>query len=351
MQKHRQEVQKMEYRLAAFHLLELLQTETDPAHRLTQQQISERMQSRYGVKLSRKTLKGNLDLLREAGFPLSAESSEYVSPDGSSAVRETAWYMEPQLELSELRLLFDLLQSIPALPEKQRSALFEKLCADSPYSAPEFADAAEQTVVHLHRPPAKQLLYTVDILCEAIRTDRMVSFTYSKYELMPDGKPALVPRTKEDGSPRIYSVSPYRILVSHGRYYLVCRKAPHSTLSHYRVDRITDIRLLDFPREPFPESGAFRPEPVEQLYMYSGERVTARFLADRAVLGDVIDWFGDSARIVPSEQGQLLVTVQVHPQAMKHWALQYAGYVTVLEPANLREALSEAAKQLAEKYP
>lgn len=303
------------------------------------------------MKLSRKTLKGNLDLLREAGYPLNADLSEYVRPDGTAAVRETAWYMEPQLELSELRLLYDLLHSIPALPAKQRDTLFEKLCANTPHCLPGCTDTGCNAVVHLHRPPAKQLLYTVDVLCEAIRANRMAAFTYCKYVLMPDGKPAAVPRTKEDGSPRIYTVSPYRILVTHGRYYLVCRKEPHRSLSHYRVDRITDIRLLDFPREPAPESDVLPAETVEQLYMYSGERVTCRFLASPEVLGDVIDWFGDSAGIVRAERGQLLVTVQVHPQAMEHWALQYAGYVTVLEPESLCRRLAEAAASLSEKYP
>ena len=310
------------------------------------------MEQRFGVKLNRRTLKNYLDLLLEAGYPLNADAYDYPKPDGSFAVRQTGWCMEPQFEVSELRLLYDLLHSIPALPAVQRDSLFRKLCENLPAGMAADALDDEPPVVHLLRPPVPQLMFTVDLLCEAIRKRCMVSFSYCRFELDENGKPQLVPRTDENGVPRCYQVSPYRIMVMNSRYYLVCRKHPFETLSHYRVDRITDIRLLDVPCEPMPDAPVLPSQTLEQLYMYSGEQVTCRFLADACVLGDIVDWFGSEVHFAPAgENGQLCVTVRVHPQAMEHWALQYARHVTVLEPESLRASIAEAVRMLTEKYP
>ncbi|MBR3447213.1 MAG: WYL domain-containing protein [Oscillospiraceae bacterium] len=337
-----------------FQLLTLLQEETDEAHRMSQQTIAERMLARYGIKMNRRTLKTYLDELTAAGYPLCSAKKTRTLPDGSTEILQTDWYLEPQFEASELRLMTDLLAAMPAVPDTQRSALIQKLML---HSSPMSRQAqSEQQMVFLHTPPAKQLLYSVDILCEAIRRNRMVSFQYCSYQLDETDKPVQTPRLRSTGDAREYLVSPYEIAVSHGRYYLICCKEPHRTISHYRIDRITDIRIIEqFERLPVEQLSGQHTLPenlAEQLYMYSGETVTCEFLADTKILGDILDWFGSCAEISRAEQPSLLqVTVQVHPTAMQHWALQYGQYVTVLSPESLRSSLAEIVHNLAKRYP
>ena len=337
-----------------FQLLTLLQEETDEAHRMSQQAISERMQARFGVKMNRRTLKTYLDELAAAGYPLCSSKKTRNLPDGSTEILQTDWYLEPQFEASELRLMTDLLAAMPAVPETQRDALIQKLML---HSSPMSRQAqSEQQMVYLHTPPAKQLLYSVEILCEAIRRNRMVSFRYCTYQLDENDQPVQMPRQRSTGDAREYLVSPYEIAVSHGRYYLICCKEPHRSVSHYRIDRITDVHIIEqFERLPVEELSGKHTLPenlAEQLYMYSGETVTCEFLADARILGDILDWFGSSAEISRAEQKDMLrVTVQVHPTAMQHWALQYGQYVTVLSPDTLRSSLAEIIHALAARYP
>ena len=83
-----------------FQLLTLLQEETDEAHRLSQQAISERIQARYGVKINRRTLKTYLDELTAAGYPLCSTKKTRTLPDGTTETLQTDWYLEPQFEAS-----------------------------------------------------------------------------------------------------------------------------------------------------------------------------------------------------------------------------------------------------------
>ena len=338
---------------AIFQLLSILREETDEQHRLSQQSLSERMLARYGVRLNRRTLKAYLDDLIAAGYPLSATAKQRIQPDGTEETMLTDWYLEPHFEVSELRLLCDMLSGMAAIPESQRNTLIQKLLHFASPSFPKLT--AQYPITYLHTPPAQQMLFSVELLCEAMNRNCMVSFNYGNYVLNADGKPELQPRRREDGSIREYLVSPYEIVVSHGRYYLICCKEPYRKRSNYRIDRMTEMTLHeDFTRLPPDELEAAAALPqqfAEQLYMYSGEAEEICFLADSRILGDVLDWFGSALRIEPQqESGLLQITVQVNPTAMRHWALQYGKYVTVLSPESLRSELAEIASNLAARY-
>lgn len=341
---------------AIFQLLSVLQEETDENHRLSQQNLLDRMQARFGVKLNRRTLKVYLDTLEEAGFTLSSSKTPRTNADGTVETVQSDWYLEPLFEPGELRMLTDLLSAMPALPESHRKTLIQKLTM---HAAPTFREAAScSDVVYLHTPAAKQLLYTVEVLCEAITRNCTVQFQYGSYELNAENEPQLQPRLRTDGTVREYLVSPYEIVVSHGKYYLICCKEPHRTVSNYRIDRIMNIRLNErfecLPLSEISENGTASNHPkmlAEQLYMYSGTQVLCKFLADSQIIGDVLDWFGDAAAFERTDsENQVMVTVKTHPTALHHWALQYGDHVTVLEPETLRDMIRSTVSHLSSTY-
>lgn len=338
--------------IAMLRLLQVLREETDADHRLSQQQLRDRLQKRFGIELNRRTLKAYLDDLQAAGYPLNATEISRPSIEGTSSAMQTGWYIEPELESSELRLLSDLLASAPALPEVQRQTLLEKLLRQAPPTAR--AWEAHIAPVSVQRTPNPQLLYTVEQLCDAMERSRMVQFSYCSYTWQ-DGTLALTPRKDAEGAPRRYTVSPYQIAVSHGQYYLLCCTEPYSNLSSYRLDRIAECQILsDRPRTDVRriEGGIRIPETLaEHLYMYAGAPVICKFLIQADRIGDAVDWFGREIAVEETEDpAQLLVTVSVHPTAMRHWAMQYGHYVTVTEPAFLRADIAAEVRSLSARY-
>ena len=127
-------------------------------------------------------------------------------------------------------------------------------------------------------------------------------------------------------------------------------------MSHYRVDRISDIRLLDAPIKPPErvkglENGLRLPEHMaEHLYMFTGESVRVKFRAARFLLDDLFDWFGTDMVYSDVTEETVTVSVKVNEQAMELWALQYSPYVEVLEPVSLRERIGTALQIAASKY-
>ena len=117
---------------AIFQLLTILREETDAENRMSQQMLSDRMQTRFGISINRRTVKTYLDELKAAGFPLCSEQYIRQQPDGSEEILQTGWYLEPLFEVSELRLLCDLIAGMPAIPETQRDLLIRKILQFAP---------------------------------------------------------------------------------------------------------------------------------------------------------------------------------------------------------------------------
>ena len=344
-------------RLAVLYLLQILRTETDASHRMTQKQLMERLSERFNVQINRRTLKTHLSDLLSAGYALNYSECSRTGANGKTEPLLTDWYMEPDFEASELQMLIDLLSELSTLPESQRIDLQQKLTMLSPIDARK--KAAHIQPVSAHYPAAPQLLYSVELLSEAIERNCMVEFSYGTYRLDAKNKPKLLPRTLANGTDRSYIASPYEILISHGRYYLLCCKSPYHSLASYRIDRMIDLRLVpELPRTPLCAVEGVRGGKIdvpqhlaEHLYLYSGETVECTFLADSSILSDIVDWFGLDAKIEPAEQSdRLIVTIQVHPTAMHHWALQYGDYVEVLSPVEIRSQIAYTVRKLAEKY-
>lgn len=88
--------------------------------------------------------------------------------------------------------------------------------------------------------------YTIEVLGEAINNERQVAFKYNDWGT--DKK--LHPRKDDDGNEREYIINPYQMVATNGRYYLICNYDKYNNAANYRIDRITDIRMLDTPVKP-----------------------------------------------------------------------------------------------------
>ena len=130
----------------------------------------------------------------------------------------------------------------------------------------------------------------------------------------------------------------------------------YDNVSNIRVDRITDIKLLDEPAKPkshVPEikNGFNLPKHMaEHVYMFAGESIPVTFRAKKYLVGDIIDWFGKDVTFFDETDEEVSVRVTVNENAMRLWALQYALHVKVLTPQKLRDNIKEDLKKAVENY-
>lgn len=330
-------------------IIDILKKYTDSEHTLTQKGIQDKLESEYGIKLDRKAVKRNLTDLIDMGFDVGYSERIRKNKSGEDEVVYSDWYITRAFDDSELRLLIDSILFSKYIPYSQCKDLIQKLEKQSNiYFSSKMRHVRNLPV---SMPVNKELFYTIGVLDEAIEQGKKVKFHYSDFNLKLERETRI-----HYGKPAEYIINPYQMVASNGRYYLIGNYDKFDTVSHYRVDRIVDIEILDEPLKPVKKleghkSGLDLPKHMaEHIYMFCGESIKVKFRADKDIINDIVDWFGTAVKFSDETKETVDVTVTVNENAMFHWAMQYGTFVEVLTPETLRSRIGEAIKNMNVKY-
>ena len=342
-------------KIIILYILQILRRYTDADHTMTQQQIAEKLRDEYGLEVNRATVKRNIADLIDAGYDIQYTEVVRTHTDRKTGEKEentvyTNLYFEHEFTEPELHMLIDGLLFSRSVPYKQRKQLIDKL---GKLSSAYF----NQRMNHVHcmsadSPQNPELFHTIDILDEAITAGKQVEITYNYYGT--DMK--LHPGMNADGTVKRQTLNPYQMVASEGRYYLICNNDHHDTVSNYRIDRITDIALLETPVKPKSqveglEDGLNLQDYVYQnLNMFSGKAEKVEFVTAKGAVSLIIDFFGRHVSFHEQEDGKVSCRLLVSTEAMKHWAVEHANIVRVVSPASLVEDIRTELRKAAALY-
>ncbi len=342
-------------KIIILYILQILRRYTDADHNMTQQQIAEKLRDEYGLEVNRATVKRNIADLIDAGYDIQYTEVVRTHTDRKTGEKEentvyTNLYFEHEFTEPELHMLIDGLLFSRSVPYKQRKQLIDKL---GKLSSAYF----NQRMNHVHcmsadSPQNPELFHTIDILDEAITAGKQVGITYNYYGT--DMK--LHPGLNADGTVKRQTLNPYQMVASEGRYYLICNNDHHDTVSNYRIDRITDIALLETPVKPKSqveglEDGLNLQDYVYQnLNMFSGKAEKVEFVTAKGAVSLIIDFFGRHVSFHEQEDGKVSCRLLVSTEAMKHWAVEHANIVRVVSPESLVEDIRTELKKAAVLY-
>ena len=362
-------------------ILGVLKKYSDIENPLSQAEVGRLVEKEYGVKLygesGTKTIKRHLfiirDFLKNAKFGYTLEHSDrdkmvaHTYKDEATTLVEGVsthgWYLDRDITNAELIPLIDGLLFSKYIPYSECKLLVEKL---EDLSSIHFNRGIKLPV---NEPPNKQLFYNVEMLSEAISKGKRVTFNMLDFGTDSYAKPRLYCRSD---TPHLYEVSPYEIVITNGRYYLICSNRKGNNLCHYRVDYIKNIDFLRkdedgddvdsnyVPNRPMREmkgheNGLDLAKYMrEHIYMYNGDSVHVEFIADKAanpsIVNQIRDWFGDGVTFSNEDANYVTARVTVNENAMLYWALQFGKCVKIIKPKELRDAVVEAIKGMLENY-
>ena len=342
-------------KIIILYILQILRDDTDEDHTMTQQQIADRLRSRYGMEVNRATVRRNIADLIDAGFDIQYDEVVRTHIDKKTGEKEenviyTNLYYQHDFTASELHMLIDGLLFSRSVPYKYRKELIDKLGKLS-------GSYFNQRMNHVRcmsadSPQNPQLFYIIEMLDEAIETGKQVRITYGNYG--PDYR--LHPRLEDDGSEKQQTLNPYQLVASEGRYYLICNNDKYDNVANYRVDRIMSIRILDAPSRPKSmvrglENGLDLSEYVyRNLNMFASPPEDVEFVIPGSFVPLVIDFFGKHVRFFQQEDGSYSCRLKVSRDAMTHWAVEHANIVKVVSPPGLVEEIRKEIRKAAELY-
>lgn len=318
-------------KLALIRILQILEKHSDSEHPIKHDKIVELLENEYGLVVERKAIGRNISLLNEAGFEI-------------ETTKKGSYLAERTFEDSELRLLIDGVLSSGYITAKHSKDLIEKLCSQAnKYFRPRVKNI--YSVNDWNKTDNVSIFYTIEIVDEAIEKGKQVRFEYNKY-----GKDKKLHRTSRQ------IVSPYQMILHNQRYYLMGYNEKWKEMRYYRMDRITNIELVNEPSTSLRaikgfESGIdYKRFSQSMPYMFADEPQMVEFIADGWAIDQIVDWFGKDIRIEERQDGRFLVCVKVSINAMEYWAMQYMNAVEIVSPIELRERLRKNLQVANEKY-
>lgn len=318
-------------KLALIRILHILERYTDSSHPMTHDEIINKLYNLYGISVERKAIGRNISLLQDAGYDIeTTKKGSYLN----SRVFEDA----------ELRLLSDSVLASQHITAKHSKELIDKIASlSNKYFKSHIKNI--YSVNDWNKSANVALFYNIDIIDEAIETNRKIKFDYNKYGL-----------DKKLHRSVFHIVSPYQMILHNQRYFLMAHQEKWKHITYYRLDRITNIELLDEPAtdlrsiEGYQNGIDYRRFSSALPYMFSDEPQTIRFIIDGEwMIDQIVDWFGYDFS-TDNKDGKIIVTVNASPYAMEYWAMQYLNYVEIISPSSLREQIITNLKNASSKY-
>ncbi len=316
-------------KLKLLYLKKILEERTDDAHAMTMADILSAL-SEYGITAERKSIYDDLESLRDFGMDI--EKTPGRIPGYFVASRT--------LELPELKLLVDAVQSSKFITHKKSAELIRKL--EGFTSVHEARRLSRQVyVANRVKTMNESIYYTVDYIHEAMQENRQITFQYFEWNMHKQ-------RVLRHGGKR-YAVSPWALTWDDENYYLLAYESASGMVKHFRVDKILKIAITETPREGTEHFDQFDTGEFSRKVfgMFGGEEMLVSLRCDASLAGVILDRFGTDTRLIPGE-GTFTVSVRVivSPQFLS-WIAGFGEKIYIESPASVRQSM----KELIEKIP
>lgn len=289
---------------------------------------------RYGVSAERKSIYDDLEVLKHYGLDIASKKS-----------KTTEYFVASRLfELPELKLLVDAVQCSKFVTHKKSNELIKKIESLASYRQ---AQSLQRQVYVSNRVKTinESIYYNVDRLHAAIAENKKVCFKYFDYDI----KKEKVFRKNGDK----YAVSPYALSWDDENYYLITFSSKYNDFTHYRVDRMTDIDLIEEERDPLPEREHFDiAEYTKKVFnMFGGEEVLVQLQFDNSLVNAVIDRFGKDVVIGKIDECSFYIWIKVAVSSTFFaWLSQFGSKVKILSPDIVIEKYKSSMRDILTLY-
>lgn len=358
---------KANQKLKPYLVLHILQRETDENHLLSAPEIAAVLEE-WGIDAERRSIYRDIEEINKATWLLENEDStiqeaeEVIKADEYDEEklvvydkkRKGFYVRQRRYDYQQIRLLAESVYTAKFLSEKEADSLADVLCDFvSRHQAQTIRhDALLTDRVKTNNKNVMGMISTIDAamspkLDGERHTPEKISFKYLQRSI---SNLQQVERRKGER----YIVSPYKLLINDGNYYLLAFDASKQKLLTFRVDRMKDVRFTGEPREGAEAFAAVNLKDYTKrtFSMFGGktERVTLLFI--NRLLDTAVDRFGTSGVIYQKEDEEhftVTATVDISEQFFG-WILGLGKTVKLVGPLTVVEQFTTFIDRIKEMY-
>lgn len=293
------------------------------------------------MSVSQKTVRRDLELLREVGFPLEERAERFG---------RKSWRIEQKSRTPELSFTFDEALALH-LGRRQLDSLagtmigsaahraFQKIRAAFGGRVMDYVDRMA-TAFHFVGPGGgdySRLSEVLDQLLVGIEDRRVVSLTYQS---------AQAPKAEK------YDIHPYGLTQHHGSWYLVGHAPRRNKIRHWKVDRIESAEAVER-QFTVPQDFDLKAHMAKSFGVFEGHEdvvVRIRFCPEVARYVRESNWH-ESQKLIPQENGCLVAEFRLSAtDEIKRWVMSFGPRAEVLMPGRLRREIVSELKEMLSSY-
>ena len=330
-------------RIRPLKIWEILQKETDEDHPMGTEELRARL-SECGIDSHRTTIYDDIKLLKDCGY-------EIMKRRG----RGNLYYvMDRKFSDPEIHVLLDAVQAANFITEKKTGELVEKIAG--------LAGSQKGTIIkrnivqfNTNKSTNESIYYSINEIISAIEEKKKIVFYYFDY----DNNHRRVYRNPKNRAEISYepvkrfAISPFATVFADGNYYVMSYYPKYNKVSHYRVDRMEKIQIIDDeadmpPIEIASDVATYR----KQLFgMFSGETTEVHIEMDKSLRNSIFDLFGD--HIIVYDHGENHVRFKASVQ-VSHlffgWCCSFGDKLKLVGPEKVVLELKEYVHSLISTY-
>lgn len=313
---------------------EMLKQDTDEQHPLTTNQIIEKLKA-SGIECDRKTLYQDIATLNAYGYEIIQRRGQH---------NNSYFVVDRNFDVPELRILIDAVQAASFITEKKAVEFIDKISA---LGGSNRAELLKKNIVEFNttKQTNENIYYSIDKIDEAILSDKKVIFKYFDYDIKGNRV------FRKDG--HRYVANPITMVFSNDNYYMVCYHDNHSTLTNYRIDRMTEVDMLDTPinKNTRPKGIDISDYRKQAFSMFGGEPVNITFDTTSDLIDVIFDKFGMKTKITEVGDNKIQFTAEIQISNMFFgWCCSFGEKLKIIAPIDIKKKFTEYLYNLCEQY-
>ena len=320
-------------KMKLLYLKDIFEKKTDEQHSMTLEEIIEEL-DKMGVHAERKSLYGDIELLREYGMDIIGRRS-----------KQYEYYLgRRSFELPELKLLADAVAASKFITKTKSRALIRKI----ENLAGEYdASLLHRQVYAEHRTKAENetIYYNIDAIYNAIDARVKIHFKYFDWNRCK--------RREYRHGGKIYSISPWAMAWDSENYYMVGYDSEEGIIKHFRVDKMDRIAVTAEEREG---KGAFEDFDMGQYSkklfgMFGGAEESVTLRCENSMANVIIDRFGKDIPFFDYDEAHFCVCVNiVVSPVFLSWVIGFGERIHIVSPKGAVSMCRQMAREVLDSY-
>ena len=298
-------------KLKTLYVAEYFLKNTDENHPTTIKDIIDYLETEHDILAERRSVLRDILILRDE-FGMDIE----CPTQGGSYYR----LLSRDFELDDLKLLAECVHATKFISKSKAKELVEKIGSlGSNFAA------------------------------EQLQEEVFLCFQYMKYQISD------VHSQVERRKGAAYIVSPFKLLINDGNYYLLAYSDYAKAMRTFRVDRMKNIKVLENqPREGEEEYLSIDMDSYTQrvFSMFGGKKRRVRIRFINPLLDTAIERFGTKDAIYSADGNSHFIvaaTVEISDQFLA-WVCGFRKKATIIAPSDVVEDMKNFLSDISDRY-